>query len=95
MKISFNKSTLTGISKPSYCQGDWNIYKKWKVSIKGTDVVDESEFIDIDRNLRVEDGLEHLDDLSFQCVALFDIHSTVKMSVMIGPCMPGRMFSFV
>ena len=36
MKISFNKSTLTGISKPSYCQGDWNIYKKWKVSIKGT-----------------------------------------------------------
>lgn len=36
MKISFNKSTLTGISQPSYCQGDWNIYKKWKVSIKGT-----------------------------------------------------------
>jgi hypothetical protein len=36
MKISFNKSTLTGISQPSYCRGDWNIYKKWKVSIKGT-----------------------------------------------------------
>ena len=36
MKISFNKSTFTGISKPWYCRGDWNIYQKWKVSIKGT-----------------------------------------------------------
>lgn len=36
MKITFNKSTFTGITQPWYCKGDWNIYKKWKVSIKGT-----------------------------------------------------------
>ena len=36
MKITFNKSTFTGITQPWYCSGDWNIYKKWKVSIKGT-----------------------------------------------------------
>lgn len=36
MKITFNKSTLTGITQPWYCSGDWNINKKWKVSIKGT-----------------------------------------------------------
>jgi hypothetical protein len=36
LKITFDTRTLKGVSRPGYCNGDWNIYRKWKVSIKGT-----------------------------------------------------------